>query len=122
MRSNENGKRAVAAKLRSCIETLLTNDRELFVLNTREETITHKLAEYLTPTFPNWDVDCEYNRLFNEAKRLNIRGQVVHVIPDIIVHHRDTLDNLLVIEAKKSNNPKGRRADMMKLRAFRDQL
>ncbi len=62
--------------------------------------IAHKLAEYLTPRFPKWDVDCEYNRLFDEAKRLNIRGQVVHVIPDIIVHHRDTLDNLLVIEAK----------------------
>jgi hypothetical protein len=70
MRSNENGKRAVAAKLRSCIETLLTNDRELFTLNTREETIAHKLAEYLTPPFSNWDVDCEYTMLMIKLKEL----------------------------------------------------
>ena len=122
MASTENRKRAVAAKLQVCIEALIDKDRKLFALNTREETITHKLAEYLTSQFPDWDVDCEYDRLFDEAKRLRIRGQISRVIPDIIVHHRNTLDNLLVIEAKKNNNPRGARADRTKLRAFREQL
>ena len=122
MASNEDSKRAVAGKLKSCIQALLDNDSKLLALNTREETITHKLAEYLAVQFPSWDVDCEYNRLFEETKRLNIQGQIVRVIPDIIVHHRNTLDNLLVIEAKKKNNPRGARADKTKLRAFRNQL
>lgn len=122
MAPNQNGKRVVSSKLRTCIQTLLKDDCTLLALNTREETITHKLAEYLAAQFPDWDVDCEYNRLLEETKRLKIHGKLVDVIPDIIVHHRNTLDNLLVIEAKKSNNPKGKRADMLKLRAFRNQL
>lgn len=117
-----NRERAVTAKLQVCIAALLDKDRKLFALNAREETITHKLAEYLTSQFPDWDVDCEYDRLFDEAKRLRIRGTISRAIPDIIVHHRNTLDNLLVIEGKKNNNPRGARADMTKLRAFRNQL
>src|SRR6266568_9106167 len=122
MASTENRKRAVAAKLQVCIESLGDKDGNLFALNTREETITHKLAEHLTSQFSDWDVDCEYDRLFHEAKRLRIRGHISRVIPYISVHHRNTLDNLLVIEAKKDINPSGARADMTKLRAFRKQL
>ena len=57
MASTENRKRAVAAKLQACIESLVDKDRKLFALYAREETITHKLAEYLTSQFLDWDVD-----------------------------------------------------------------
>jgi hypothetical protein len=67
-------------------------------------------------------VDCEYDRLFEEAKRLRIRGELARVIPDIIIHRRNTKKNLLVIEAKKDNDPRGGAADLEKLREFRTQL
>jgi hypothetical protein len=43
-------------------------------------------------------VDPEYNRDGHEVKR----SDGVIVVPDVIVHHRGTSDNLLVIEVKKS--------------------
>ena len=76
----------------------------------------------LAARFPSWDVDCEYDRLLEEAKKLRLRGEIARVIPDIIVHRRNTKNNLLVIEAKKDNDPRGMGADREKLREFRRQL
>jgi hypothetical protein len=56
-----------------------------------------------------------------EAKKLRLRGEIARVIPDIIVHRRNTKKNLFVIEAKKDNDPRGMGADQ-KLREFRRQL
>jgi hypothetical protein len=67
-------------------------------------------------------VDCEFDRLLEATKKLRIRGELRRVIPDIIVHRRNTKDNLLVIEAKKGSDPRGRDVDLGKLRLFRDQL
>lgn len=53
--------------------------------------------------FPKWNVDCEYNRVKYDFKKVN--GKLVN--PDIIVHHRNTFVNLLVVEVKKSGNKKG---------------
>jgi hypothetical protein len=71
-------------------------------------------------------VDCEYNRNHDEPKRLELPVEpsrsddtnAKSVFPDIIVHHRNTQDNLLVIEVKKSTNPDGGDFDKAKLRAF----
>jgi hypothetical protein len=120
--SEERSRKAVAAKLDSCIELFLRNDANLLGLNANERALTHKFAEYLAKRFPSWDVDCEYDRLFQEAKRMRIRGDLARVIPDIIIHHRNTKKNLLVIEAKKDDDPQGEAADLEKLREFRNQL
>ena len=66
----------------------------------------HKLAEALQVEFPDWHVDCEYNRDFTELKVLpDVETDEDHsVFPDIIVHHRGTPENLLVIEAKCSDS------------------
>lgn len=115
----------VIRKLHSAYCRLLRNDFALLELNANERSITHKLAEYLQSEFQEWHVDCEYNRKGKLPKRLiGIKENVSTddtcgktVFPDIIVHHRGTNDNLLVIEAKKRGTAHGS-ADEEKLKAY----
>lgn len=58
---------------------------------------------------------------------LNLRKKIdsddtdgVTVYPDIIVHHRGTMENFIVIEAKKTSS--GNRDDIEKLRAYKTDL
>lgn len=44
------------------------------------------------------------------------------VYPDIIIHHRGTDDNLVVIEIKKTTSQEANDFDRRKLLAFREQL
>ncbi|MEW8616005.1 MAG: hypothetical protein AB2614_01185 [Candidatus Thiodiazotropha endolucinida] len=96
-------------KIQAAIEILLANDAVLFQNDTAERAITAKFACYIQEQFPDWDVDCEYNRNFNGIKRLkeicnpsnNEYGATVY--PDITVHRRMTSENFLVIEVKKNN-------------------
>ena len=89
-----------------------------------ERSIAHKLAEYLQIQFPDWNVDCEYNRKGLEPKALHgIRECAGHedsdlVVPDIIVHLRNSQNNLLVIELKKRRLSK--QCDCKKLELFTD--
>jgi hypothetical protein len=52
----------VKAKLEAAIISLLEEDHYLIQNNVSERAITHKLAEYLQKEFPEYKVDCEYNR------------------------------------------------------------
>jgi len=121
----------------------IKNDFHLLVVDANERSITHKFAEYLQIEFPEYDVDCEYNRNMVEPKRLdsfkkkldsfkkdiksdNDKG--ITVYPDIIVHHRGTEDNFIVIEAKKLNNQEECKkspacdCDQCKLKAYKADL
>ena len=97
----------IKKKFRIALQILLKNDSFLLEKSVNERTITHKLAEYLQFQFPNWNVDCEYNRKGLEKKKLEgIKACRKHiatnrVFPDIIVHRRNSDKNLLVIEFKK---------------------
>lgn len=89
-------------KIRSSIGTALQlvyrNDHFIIENSAHERAITHKLAEYVQPLFPEWHVDCEYNRRgADHHKDMSGRNTTY---PDIIIHRRNTKDNLLVIEAK----------------------
>lgn len=112
----------------SAISALLREDGGLLRNNVGEQAITHRLAVHLSLALPDWHVDCEYNRDMETVKRLKFAlsddGDVSEraVVPDIIVHHRETTDNLLVIEVKKSTNPEPDEVDLQKLKAFREQL
>lgn len=105
--------------------TLYRCDRELLDVDVNERSITHKLAEYLQSEFTCWHVDCEYNRLGGEVKRLRLEFtysdpadiEAITVFPDIIVHRRRTNYNLLVIEVKKAAG-RGDTRDVEKLKAF----
>jgi hypothetical protein len=126
----------VKRKVRTAIELLISRDTHLLKIDVNERSITHKLALYLQDGFKGWDVDCEYNRNRYDSKKLII-GHDVHltaettqtddeqgktVYPDIIVHHRGTDQNLLVVEVKKTTSHVSRNFDLNKLREYKHQL
>ena len=92
--------KCIQMRVHIALKRLKLHDLWLFRSNSDERTITHRLAMYLQDEFPTWNVDCEYNRNQYEVKKLSKDA----VRPDIIIHHRRTHRNLLVIEAKKTNN------------------
>jgi hypothetical protein len=105
-------------------------DRHLLEANLNERTITHRLALYLQDRLNGWHVDCEYNRDGHEPKELTLPpmperdddGGIRSVYPDIIVHHRGTTENLLVIEVKKSQSAESDQYDLAKLHGYMQQL
>lgn len=105
------------------VKTLLEKDHALLLGDVNERAITAKLASYLSPLFPDWDVDCEYNRNLVEVKKLVWKQPEIAdpVIPDIIIHKRNTEKNFIVIEVKKSRK-QSRGNDIKKLAAFKEQL
>ena len=121
-------------RLLLALNRLIENDHQLLSYQVNERSMTHKLAEHLQALFPDWNVDCEYNRKRHEdTKTLDLRVENTNtddteaktVYPDIIVHRRGSRGrdaNLLVLEIKKSNNLTGRDHDMQKLLAFVKQL
>jgi len=94
-------------------------DKDLLLIDVNERSITHRLGIYLQEQFPEWDVDCEYNRLIDNKKQMVLTKrlkakigettpedtQAKTVYPDLIIHHRISTENLVVIEVKKSTNP-----------------
>ncbi len=125
-------------KVKRAIDLLFLHDAILLKLDVNERSISHKLAAYLQIEFEGeWDVDCEYNRRNHDHENViktlsglpEYRDQVEiddtnaqTVYPDIIVHHRDNNDNCLVIEIKKTSNARGKNFDLVKLRAYKQQL
>lgn len=101
---NEIKTRAIIAICR-----LYCHDQDLLDVGVNERSLTHKLAEYLQDEFPEWHVDCEYNRRHDQVKKLRIREwhsspddtEARTVVPDIIVHRRQTDQNLIVLESRK---------------------
>ncbi len=80
-------------------------------------------------SFSGWHVDCEYNRDHHEPKVTNLnwsapesreeeeaRGSLV--LPDIIVHRRNSHENFLAIEMKKSTNTNSDDHDLLKLKTY----
>ena len=120
----------IEAKIHQAINELLIQDRTLLQYDVNERTISHQLAIHIKKEFPYWDVDCEYNRNHDDVKRLRLPKRKVDsddtfaqtVFPDIIVHHRGTDENFVVIEIKKSSNPESPDRDFQKLNAFKSQL
>jgi hypothetical protein len=118
--------------IQRAIDRLLAEDTHLFEVDANERSITHRLAIYLQELLPDWNVDCEYNRNFDDPKRLDVLTRdgttmandtdATTVFPDIIVHHRNTNENHLVIEVKKTTSNRTDQLDLEKLRGFRQQL
>ena len=88
----------VRRKIELALQILYRNDHILITNSTNERSITHKLAEYIQKLFPECHVDCEYNRLGQERPKAILSQDTSY--PDIIIHHRITTDNLLIIEVK----------------------
>jgi hypothetical protein len=130
----------MSALLHTACDLLLRNDLYLFEAWINERSLTHRLAVYLEEFFPDYHVDCEYNRNIDEngdfickklpptilEKTITTRNNDgVSVFPDIIIHTRWTNNNYIVIEAKKdtdSRKEEGRNEDILKLRAYKNEF
>lgn len=112
-------------KVMQALACFVQADGYLLLHDVNERSISHKFAEHLQVQFPDWNVDCEYNRDMDFPKRLQVDPMPVDsgdtegktVYPDIIVHKRGTYDDLLVIEIKKKLNA-DYSFDLKKIREF----
>ena len=136
----------IKKKVKVAIGVLWKNDSFLLKNDVNERSISHKFAEYLQQQFPEYHVDCEYNKqvdqydeltkkevLFNKEeeekyfpKTIDIRDTNSHTVyPDIIIHIRGSKENnLLAIEVKKNSNSEilSQVKDYVKLKKFMEQL
>ena len=126
-------------KINRALDKVKLNEQKIIANNISERAITHKLAEYLQIEFPDYNVDCEYNRNsdfgpnkpkyldiyeYNQKRIKNLKDvsmfkDQVSTYPDIIVHKRFSNEkNYLIIEVKKDNNVSDWDIDTYKLEGF----
>jgi len=99
----------------------LENDSWLLRASVHERAMTHKFAEALQIVFPHWHVDCEYNREGKyDSKSIHLPDEPDKtVFPDIIIHHRNSTENLVIFEAKPTGaSRKNINYDATKLHAY----
>ena len=90
------------------LNKLYDRDSYLIKNDLHEQTITHKLANYMEQYCNelkySLDVDVEYNRNIKDSKRWIFMNEKKLFKPDIIIHKRgENIHNTLIIEAKKKN-------------------
>ena len=118
----------VEARVKNACDRFTTQDSKLLDFDASERSMTHKLAEYLQQEFPGWDVDCEYNRDIQKPKSMPWEGcshlpyKRRRILPDIVIHKRGSDENLIVIEAKKSNNRNKSNHDSCKMKVYKSLL
>lgn len=119
----------VCQAVNRALDRVIEEDSDLLRFDVNERSITHRLGIYLEDAIDDtWDVDVEYNRIGDGddvTKRvpegLLPSGSQGRVYPDVVIHRRGVEnENLLVIEAKKSNNADG--GDQQKIRAYMQHL
>ena len=111
----------IKERIRIALGLLYKNDYFLFEESVHERSIAHKLAEYLQQQFPDWHVDCEYNRHGISVKKLPrecVGKHKENVYPDINIHHRNTDDNLVIFEIKPNKSNSVVECDDVKLVEF----
>lgn len=115
----------------AALDSLFTHDKHLLSADANERSLSHMLAIHLLSHFPNYQVDCEYNRDGFDAKKLMLAErpakddevEAVTIFPDIIVHKRgENSQNILVIEMKKASSTVNNDYDIRKLKAFKSEL
>jgi hypothetical protein len=92
--------------------TLLQAEKRPLEPGVNERAFAHRLAVHMEGSFPEWDVDCEYNKHGMNIKVLegiqacDEQKKTDRIYPDIIVHKRTNdspiEENLLVIEMKRT--------------------
>jgi hypothetical protein len=114
-------------KLVAALKEFYAREAFLFEQDLGERTLTHRLAVQVERQFPDFEVDCDFDRL--GPRTLNLpRGSIVStddhlgksIYPDIVVHQRAVPNNLLAIEVRKSSNHQPVEHDRHKLRALTD--
>ena len=107
----------IKGKIREALKMFIIKDRQVLLrVDIYEPTISHRIAVYLEGLFPEFDIDCEYNKTLLGDKK-NIEDKKIR--PDIIIHKRgNNYDNSVILEIKKSGkNSKLAKADIEKLKS-----
>jgi hypothetical protein len=114
-------------KVVAALKGFYARETFLFEQDLGERALTHRLAVQLERQFPDFEIDCDFDRL--GPRTLNLpRGSIVStddhlgksVYPDIVVHQRAVPNNLLAIEVRKATNHQPVEHDRHKLRALTD--
>ena len=93
-------KSTVEGRLKDAVKLLYMKDSHLFGVDAKKRSLTFRLGLHHQQLFPEFTVDCEYNRDGKAIKKKD-PGEPP-TIPDIIIHKRGhDGPNLLAIEAKK---------------------
>jgi hypothetical protein len=114
-------------KVVAALVELYAREQFLFEHDLGERALTHRLAVHLERQFPDFDVDCDFDRLGARTLQLP-HGSIVStddhlgksIYPDIVVHQRRVPNNLLAIEVRKASNHQPMEHDRHKLRALTD--
>jgi hypothetical protein len=119
--------RAALDKVAIAIGDFYARETYLLEKDLGERALTHRLAVALEKQFPEWNVDCDYNRMGERIWRLPKTSIVStddeigkSIYPDIVVHHRGVPENLLAIEVRKASNHQPPEHDRHKLRGLTD--
>src|ERR1700761_3831607 len=114
-------------KVVAALKEFYAGETFLFEHDLGERALTHRLAVQVERQFPDFDVDCEFDRLGQRTLNLP-RGSIVStddhlgksIYPDVVVHQRRVPVNLLAIEVRKASNHQPVEHDRHKLRALTD--
>lgn len=93
--------------INDALDLLLQNDSQLLDLKACERALHFKIAHYMAQSEiiqSPLTLDCEYNRHLRDEKLLRLvgRDRLSKVIPDILVHERNSdANNMLVLEIKR---------------------
>jgi hypothetical protein len=126
----------IEQKIKNALLRFYKEDSYLIDNNVHERSLTFRLGMYLQNEFPDYNVDCEYNKVGNgDPKRIDLLMKAQQdcpqdcnkcaankcvVFPDIIVHKRGREENILVIEAKTAWSTQSKNNDYKKLKALID--
>ena len=103
-------KRDIIKKINLALDLFYEKDAHLIEINVHERSIAHKFAEYLQLLFPEYNVDCEYDKHGKYTKELegikecDEERKTNRILPDIIIHKRGhDRNNLVVFEVKSKS-------------------
>lgn len=105
----------VKNKIRNSIKYFINEQDRDFLMRIKihEITLSHRIAIYLEKNFLKlgYIVDCEYNKNMGNSKR-DDKGSKIR--PDIIIHKRNSDDNIAIFEIKKAGKKDKRVKDDIK--------
>jgi|688.fasta_scaffold00232_34 hypothetical protein len=84
------------------LEILTSEDRHLLDNNLSERCITHKLGEHYQNIFPDWNVDCEYNRNLKEIKEWPTPEEMLEMFSNILRENNNIFSEFNIINEKLS--------------------
>lgn len=87
--------------IKNAIDLFLARDMNLLELDANERTLSAKLASYISQLFPNYDVDCEYNRHGVTLRDCQHRGPIPRTIlkvkPSILTLSSTLVEMIIII-------------------------